>query len=259
MSRVPAWLLQTPIAHRGLHDERAGLVENSLPAFWAASRAGFPAELDVRLLADGEVVVFHDRELDRLTGESGPIASRTSGEVHGILLAGATADDDPRLDDARIPLLRDVLDLLAGSTPLLIEVKNEGDVGPLEEAVLELLTGYRGPYAVQSFHPGTVRFWRERAPRVPRGLLSGDFHDERLDDDERRRLRCLETVGECEPDFIGYDVRLLPFAPVARERAAGRPVIGWTVRSREEALRALAHCDNVIFEGFDPRGLRGSS
>jgi glycerophosphoryl diester phosphodiesterase len=84
-------------------------------------------ELDVRLLADGEVVVFHDRNLDRLTSETGPIASRTSREVRNVLLSGA-GEDDPKTDDARIPLLRDVMDTIAGATPLLIEIKNEGEV-----------------------------------------------------------------------------------------------------------------------------------
>jgi glycerophosphoryl diester phosphodiesterase len=257
MARLLTWLLRTPIAHRGLHDTRRGVIENSLPAFWAASRAGFPAELDARLLADGEVVVFHDQHLERLTEASGPIAALTSAQLRNVLLAGAGADGDPKTEDARIPLLKDVLDLVAGSTPLLIEVKNEATVGPIERAVMRALADYRGPFAIQSFNPGTVRFWRDHAPEVPRGLLSGDFRHEQIDDGLRRRLQNLEDVAECEPDFIGYDVRLLPFPPVARERTAGRLILGWTVRSPEEGLRALAHCDNVIFEGFDPVGLRG--
>ena len=81
MSRVPDWLLHHPIAHRGLHDVAHAIAENSLPAFWAATRAGYPVELDVRLLADGEVVVFHDRELDRLTSATGPIAARRSQDI----------------------------------------------------------------------------------------------------------------------------------------------------------------------------------
>jgi glycerophosphoryl diester phosphodiesterase len=258
MARVPAWLLETPIAHRGLHDVRRGVIENSLPAFWAAARGGFPAELDVRLLVDGEVVVFHDQELDRLTGASGPIAARSARDLGKIGLAGAGTADDPRPDDARIPLLKEVLDVIAGSTPLLIEIKNEATVGPLERAVMQALDGYRGPFAIQSFRPGTVRFWRDHAPDVFRGLLSGDFRHESIDDEQRRRLRNLEALEECEPDFIGYDVRLLPFEPVARARAAGRPVLGWTVHSPEEEGQARAHCDNIIFEGFDPVTRRGS-
>jgi glycerophosphoryl diester phosphodiesterase len=247
MSRVPIWLLHRPVAHRGLHDASKGVVENSLPAFWAAARAGYPAELDVRLLADGEVVVLHDRDLDRVTAASGPVAERTSADLAALALEGT--------DDARVPLLRDVLNLVAGSTPLLIEIKNEGAVGRIEPAVAAALLGYRGAFAVQSFHPGTVRWWREHVPEVVRGLLSGDFRDEPMDAAAKRRLENLEAIDECEPDFVGYDLRLLPFAPVTRARAAGRPVLGWTARSLDEAKRALAHCDNVIFEGFDPSPL----
>ena len=259
MSRVPPWLLHHPIAHRGLHDVAHAIAENSLPAFWAAARAGYPVEFDVRLLADGEVVVFHDRDLDRLTNATGPIAHRTSGDLASLTLLGASIGDDPKREDARIPLLRDVLELIAGATPLLIEIKNEGDVGALEAATVATLEGYVGPLAIQSFNPGTVRWWRDTAPGVTRGLLAGDFRHEPIDDAARRRLQNMEDLAACEPDFIGYDIRLLPFERVARERKNGRPIVGWTARSRDEATRALEFCDNVIFEGFDASNLRSAS
>ncbi|MCI0451430.1 MAG: phosphodiesterase [Candidatus Latescibacteria bacterium] len=259
MSRIPDWLLHRPIAHRGLHDVAHAIAESSLPAFWAAARAGYPIELDVRLLADGEVVVFHDRELDRLTNASGPIAARTSEDLASLTLLGASMGDDPKREDARIPLLHDVLDLIAGATPLLIEIKNEGEVGALEAATVAALEGYVGPFAIQSFNPGTVRWWRDTAPAVTRGLLAGDFRFEPVDEATRRRLQNLEDIEACEPDFIGYDIRLLPFEPVTRARKAGRPVLGWTARSLEEALRALEFCDNVIFEGFDAAKLRSTA
>ncbi len=259
MTRVPDWLRTIPIAHRGLHDAARGIPENSLPAFWAAARAGYPAELDVRLLADGEVVVYHDATLDRLTGVHGAISSLTSAKIRTVPLLGLESGDDPKTDDARIPLLRDVLDVVAGATPLLIEIKNEGEVGALEPAVAAVLDGYSGAFAIQSFHPGTVRWWRDHMPHTARGLLAGDFRHETLDDTRRRRLQNLEFVTECEPDFIGYDIRLMPFAPLARERAAGRTVLGWTARTLDDARRAREFCDNVIFEGFDPTPLRSAS
>jgi glycerophosphoryl diester phosphodiesterase len=257
MSRVPAWLFRIPIAHRGLHDVSRGIPENSLPAFWAAARAEYPIELDVRLLRDGEVVVMHDRDLDRVTHAHGPVSALDTGALRKVALLGVASSGDPRLDDARVPLLRDVLDLVAGSTPLLIEIKNEGDAGTIEPAVAAVLDGYAGAFAIQSFNPATVAWFRDRQPAVVRGLLSGDFRHEPIDESLRRRLQNLESVAACEPDFIGYDIRLLPCAPVARERAAGRPVLGWTARSLDDARSARAHCDNVIFEGFDASSLRG--
>jgi glycerophosphoryl diester phosphodiesterase len=256
MRRVPEWLTSIPIAHRGLHDVSHGIPENSLPAFWAAARAGYPIELDVRLLRDGEVVVMHDRELDRVTHATGPVSTMDSAALRKVVLKGVASSGDPRLADARVPLLRDVLDLIAGSTPLLIEIKNEGDVGKIEPAVAAVLDGYAGPFAIQSFHPGTVAWWCHHQPAVVRGLLAGDFRNEQIDEAMRRRLRNLDLAKACAPDFIGYDIRLLPCSPVSRERAAGRPVLGWTARSLEEAIRAREHCDNVIFEGFDASSLR---
>jgi glycerophosphoryl diester phosphodiesterase len=257
MQHIPEWLVKTPIAHRGLHDAATGVIENSLPAFWAAARSGYPAELDVRLLADGNAVVFHDRDLDRLTNASGPIAARTSGDLKDVFLAGVS-DADPNTDDARIPLLGRVLDMIAGSTPLLIEIKNEGEVGALEDTVRALLASYRGPHAVQSFHPGTVRYFRDHAPTVACGLLSGDFRHEAIDEVTREHLRSLAAMDECDPRFIGYDIRLLPNDAVSRARERGLPLIGWTARSAEEGARALIHCDNIIFEGFDPLVLRSA-
>lgn len=233
------------------------IAENSLPAFWAAARAGYPVEFDVRLLADGKVVVFHDRDLDRLTSATGPIAARTSDDIAALTLLGASIGDDPKREDARIPLLREVLELIAGAIPLLIEIKNEGDVGALEAATAATLEGYNGPFAIQSFNPGTVRWWRDTAPGVTRGLLAGDFRHEPVDDATRHRLQNMEDLAACAPDFIGYDIRLLPFERVTNERKAGRPVIGWTARTHDEAMRALEYCDNVIFEGFDANRLRG--
>jgi glycerophosphoryl diester phosphodiesterase len=256
MDRIPGWLKGIPIAHRGLHDVSRGIPENSLPAFWAAARAEYPIELDVRLLRDGEVVVMHDRDLDRVTHASGPVSALDTKALREVALLGVASSGDARLDDARVPLLRDVLDLIAASTPLLIEIKNEGEAGTIEPAVAAVLDGYRGAFAIQSFNPATVAWWRDHQPAVARGLLAGDFRHEPVDDATRKHLQNLESVAACEPDFIGYDIRLLPCDPVTRQRKAGRLVVGWTARSLDEARRAREHCDNVIFEGFDASPLR---
>ena len=129
---VPRWLTATPIAHRGLH-ALPDAPENSLAAFAAAVDAGYPIELDVRLLADGRVAVFHDHDLVRLTGVTGPLEARSAGDLRPLRLLGT---------DERIPLLPEVLDRVAGRIPLLVEIKpHPGGVGPLEQATLRAVQG----------------------------------------------------------------------------------------------------------------------
>src|SRR3954467_15277818 len=129
------WLVRTPIAHRGLHAAGEGRPENSLAAFAHAAALGFPAELDVRLTRDGEVVVFHDRALGRLTGAAGRVEERAAAEVRALRLLGTRE---------RVPLLREVLDLIGGRVPLLIELKAGAPPTALERAGLAALDGYAG-------------------------------------------------------------------------------------------------------------------
>lgn len=244
MSRnVPNWLISNPIAHRGLHGH--GVPENSLGAFRAASANGYPLELDVRLSLDGEVIVFHDRTLHRMTGRPGDVSGSDAAALARLPL-GETNEC--------IPLLRDVLAADTITTPLLIEVKNAGAAGALEAATWDLLRDYHGEFAVQSFNPETLKWFKAHAPDVVRGHLAGDFRDENVDEDTRERLRAMESLPDTAPAFIGYDVRCLPYEPVERAGLAGIRILGWTVRSRKDEARARLYCDNIIFEGFAPGG-----
>jgi glycerophosphoryl diester phosphodiesterase len=138
----PHWLTHAPIAHRGLHAAHDGRPENSLAAFEHACALGFPAELDVRLTRDREVVVFHDRALRRLTGAAGRVEDRTLAEIRGLRLHGSR---EP------VPLLREVLDLVHGRVPLLVELKPTLLWPALERAATQALNGYAGEVAVQTF------------------------------------------------------------------------------------------------------------
>jgi glycerophosphoryl diester phosphodiesterase len=222
------WLMRTPIAHRGLHAAADGRPENSLAAFAHACALGFPAEMDVRLTRDGEVVVFHDRALQRLTGASGIVEERTAAELRGLRLLG-TAEP--------VPLLRDVLDLVAGRVPLLIELKPSAPGPELEHAVVEALAGYEGEVAISSFHRRALRALdRAGAPQAV-GQLS--------------RWRPVPAVG-VRPAFLGRHVASAPLRVASPRRGAGPVVLAWTVRSAEQARRALRFVDNYIFEGFVP-------
>jgi glycerophosphoryl diester phosphodiesterase len=230
-----SWLTSIPIAHRGLHDVAAGRPENSLAAFERSCAMGFPVELDVRLSRDAHVVVFHDRTLERLTGARGRVEDTDAAALTAMRLLGS---------GERVPLLADVVELVAGRVPLLVELKSARLSPALERGVLAALRGYGGDVAIQSFARRSL--WR--LDRYETGHAVGHLS----------RRRTLPAV--VRPGFYGCQVEALPSRAVQRRRDAGCVVLAWNVRSREQAARALHHADNVIFEGFVadvPAGGRG--
>ncbi|MGG7565919.1 glycerophosphodiester phosphodiesterase family protein [Rhodovulum sp. DZ06] len=239
-----------PIAHRGLHDLQAGVVENSLSAIDAAAANGYAVEIDVQLSADGEAMVFHDDVLDRLTDRTGPVGALTRAQLQHVELRGGGGD--------RIPSLAQALRVLAGRTPIVVEIKRQpGPSGPLEEAVARALARYSGPAAVMSFDPRPIAWFRDNAPEVRRGLVSCSFAEvddaaDVLDERQRQALADLELFDELEADFVSYGVRDLPRPAVAALRARGAPVLCWTVRNEADAAEALRHADAITFEGFRP-------
>jgi len=222
-----------PFAHRGLHG--GGIVENSRAAFAAAVASGFGIELDVQLSGDGEAMVFHDHELDRLTGRNGRVADRTAAELGQIRLAGT---------DETIPTLGEALAVVAGA-PLLIEVKApDRHVQPLCGAVARALASYIGPVGVMSFNPEVPR-WFGRAEDGPlRGLVVTEQGKGKW----RGRIERNLALWRARPDFLAYDIRDLPSETSAFARFEGRPVYTWTVRSEADRARAAEHADQIIFE-----------
>jgi glycerophosphoryl diester phosphodiesterase len=230
---LPAWLMSTPIAHRGLFSLEAGRPENSLAAFDAAAAAGYPCELDVQLTDSGELVVFHDFDLLRATGVAWPTATLTAVDRAGTKLFGT---------DQRVPTLAEVIDCVRGRIPLQIEIKRRRHPAArvLAGAVLDGLGGSHGDFALSSFDPLVV-FWLRslREPRFPVGQICGTG---------------LGLGGNfvTRPDFIACGLAGLPSRAVARWRERGAPVLAWTVRSAEDERRAKKYADNIIFEAYLP-------
>jgi glycerophosphoryl diester phosphodiesterase len=228
--RRPDWLAARAFAHRGLHGlERP---ENSRAAFAAAIAAGFGIELDVQASLGGAAFVFHDDALDRLAEGHGPLARRRPEELAAIKLRGC---------DETLPTLPDVLAQVAGRTPVLIEIKGRRATRALCGSVRAALDAYRGPAAVMSFHPGAVHWFARRAPHVIRGLVISE---------EGKNRRFTRSLALCcaRPDFLAYDIRSLPSAFAARQRARGLTVLSWTVRTAREAETAALHADQIIHE-----------
>jgi glycerophosphoryl diester phosphodiesterase len=233
---LPDALVWPPIAHRGLW--RPGEApENSLSAFDIACQHRFGVELDVRLSADGEAVVFHDERLERLAGMDAAVVDLRAEELQATPLLGGPD---------RIPTLAEALEVVAGRAMLLVEIKAVPDGnGVLEARVAELLDRYEGPAAVISFEAEALAWFAARRPHLPRGLdaLGLEAGGEQIDVFEA----ACETAG---PHFLVLE-KASAASPAARAaRAAGAPVIAWTIRSPEEAGALAADCDNFIFEGF---------
>lgn len=230
------WLRGAVLAHRGLHGP--GVPENAPSAFAAAVACGLGIECDVHKSSDGQAIVFHDWELDRLTGETGPVEERSAAQLGAIRLSGS-ADT--------IPTLRQVLDLVAGKVPVVIEVKSRRDarIGALCLAVRRVLEGYRGPHAVMSFDPRVSRWFALNSAHTVRGLVVSEDHDKALPGRLRRHL----ALWHARPDFLAYDIRDLPGRFPAAQRRRGLPIVTWTVRSAEHLARARDHADAPTVEG----------
>lgn len=250
MTLPPAFLTR-PLAHRALHDRAQGRPENSRAAIRAAIEHGYGIECDLQLSADGMPMVFHDEHLMRLTGQDGAVRERTAEELGRLGLKGGQEG---------VPTLAEVLALVAGSVPLLIEVKDQShSLGPveglLEEAAVASLRGYEGPVALMSFNPHSVMVLRDAAPDLPRGLTTCDFDPEepewapagvtRLS--HLRAIADFEAAGAC---FISHDRTDLHRPRVAELKAMGIPVLCWTIRSAEQEREARRIADNVTFEGY---------
>lgn len=239
------WIAAVPIAHRGLHDAKAGTFENTLSAARAAAERGFAIEVDLHPSADGVPMIFHDHTLDRLTAAKGDTRSRTAAEL-GRFSIGGTADT--------IPTLRQLLEAVGGRVGLVLELKGADSPQDepdhphpegLVESVARELEGYSGPVAVMSFDHRLVRDARRHFTTRPVGLTAWG--------DETTAGQHWRIAREAEVDFVSYGIGALPNSFVAEFRSGGKPVITWTIRNREQAEKSALYADQITFEGFDPR------
>ncbi|SMX26777.1 Glycerophosphoryl diester phosphodiesterase [Pelagimonas phthalicica] len=246
---LPRTLLERPVAHRAFHDVTQARPENSRAAIRAAIAAGYGIEIDLQLSRDGQAMVFHDYDMARLTGVAGPIQLRSAPEL---------AETQLLHGDEGVPTFEEVLRIVAGQVPLLIEVKDQdGGMGPnigaLEHATVAALDGYQGDVALMSFNPHSVAELARLAPQRPRGLTTCSFLPEEWQVIRPARLEELRTipdydrVGAC---FISHNCNDLSNPRVAELKAQGVPILCWTVRSPEQEAEAREIADNVTFEGY---------
>ncbi|MGN6143411.1 MAG: glycerophosphodiester phosphodiesterase [Mesorhizobium sp.] len=236
-----SWLTAKPVAHRGYHDLNDKRWENTLSAFAAAAERGYAIECDVHLSADNVPVVIHDDDLKRLTGTDGFVWQRTVAEL-ATLRVGGTAD--------HVPTLAEVLALVAGRVPLVVELKGTpGHDTGLVASVGALLKTYKGKVAIMSFDHWLIRDFARDAPGIPGGLTAYGR--------ENKLIEAHFSMLAHDLAFTSYAAGDLPnpFVTFVRDRLK-MPVITWTIRDQPAIDITFRYADQMTFEGFEPETMR---
>lgn len=248
MDRLTDWLTARPVAHRGLHDAPAGLIENTPSAFRAAIAGNYAIECDLQISADGEAMVHHDDALGRLTEGNSPLAALSAAELKRVRFK---TTPDTMLS------LGELCELVAGRVTLLLELKSRFDGDRrLSERTAKLLANYKGPVAVMSFDPGPMAAIKNLMPTLTRGLVAQRRepaahrdHDQGGAHGAHYALQALAARLQ----FLAYRVKDLPSAvPLLAHNMLRLPLLTWTVRTPEDLARAARWADQIIFEGFRP-------
>lgn len=246
LSKRPDQMPKVYYAHRGLHDNISDAPENTLAAFAKAVEGGYGIELDVQLTKDGKVVVVHDFNLKRICQVEGDVDSFTYEELQEFPVYSS---------DQRIPLFTDVLKLVDGKVPLIVELKYKNSQSKICEKAQEILNDYQGVYCVESFHPQALMWYKNNYPAICRGQLSMNYQREEGDRrPEYYVMRHLLTNFLTRPDFIAYDCRAMrAFSKNICRHLYGCPSVAWTVKCQAQLEACRPYFDYFIFEGFVPK------
>ncbi len=232
----------TPIAHRGLHDNGAGVPENSMAAFSAALEEGVGVELDLNLTTDDQVVVFHDDTLLRVCGVDKKVCECSYEELQQYALLGT---------EQRIPLFSEVLACMGGRQTMIVELKYTPRYSLLCEKACAMLRAYEGPYCIESFYPGIVRWFRKNAPEIVRGQLAmgGRRYGQRW---QGLLMGNLLTNLATRPHFEAFHYPDVPGSlPLFLYKLLGGKRVAWTVRDAKDYRLYKRYFDVVIYEGRD--------
>jgi glycerophosphoryl diester phosphodiesterase len=239
------WLVARPIAHRGLHG--GVLIENTESAFAAAIKCNYAIECDLQITEDGEAVVFHDDDVDRLLQGKGLIKRHTLKQLKATPFKSGKD---------RVQSLAELLEQVDGQVTLVIELKSHWDHNQaLTHRAMEILKDYDGPYALMSFDPEMIACVADLSPVTVRGITADrvvDAYYNPLPVARRLSMRNFDHLAQTRPHFVSFDLNGLPFAPITEIRNAGHPIITWTIESPKMAAEALRFSDQITFQGYHP-------
>lgn len=239
--RNTQWIIDSYFAHRGLHN--SDYPENTIAAFNNAVSMGFDIECDIQLTKDNKIVVFHDKNLKRLTGIDGLTEEYTYDELQQFNILNS---------NEKIPLLTDVLKIVGSNTRMLIEFKPTKRHQEIVQLFLNLMEQYSNTYAVHSFDPRVIYDFKKLAPRVIRGFISEKFtfKEYGLTGVFSKYLLFNHRI---KPDFINYGIKDLPWVKLDRLKKKGMIILSYTARTQEELDFVRFRYDNAVFEGFLPK------
>lgn len=224
------------ISHRGIHDNQT-IYENTLEAFKKAIDKGYSIEMDIRLTKDNKLVVFHDQNTKRITGIDKIVEKSTYQELN-------------QQNTIHIPLLEEVLDLVDGQVSLLIEIKQPNKVGKLESNLMTLLTNYSGKYAIQSFNPQVLYWFKKNYPHILRGQLSSHLKNKNIPLYQKFILKNMLLNPIIKPHFISYKYNELPINKIKYYQKKNIKVLGWTITNKEDYQKYKDIYNNLICEKF---------
>lgn len=236
-----SFLTETVYAHRGYFDNDK-IPENSISAFKKAIRYKYNIELDVHLTKDDKIVVFHDYNLRRVCGINKNIEDCTYDELLKYNLFNTKC---------KIPLFDQVLKLVDGKVSLLIETKSFNRKCKLEELLSNKLDDYNGKFAIQSFNPFSIYWFKKHRKKYVRGLLSGDFrHNKTMSNIRKKIMKSLVLDTFLKTNFISYDIRSLPNKKINKKKKK-KIIIGWTIKDKKQYVFSKKYCDNYICENMN--------
>ena len=243
------FITRLPIAHRGLHNADKDIVENSHGSVKAAIELGYAIEIDVQLTKDNQAIVFHDEKLDRLIDKTGNVVDFTLPELLKMTY---------EMGGENISSFAQLLELVAGQVPLIVEVKSlSNNIGPLEAHIANLMRDYQGDICIMSFNPFTVKEFRRIAPHIIRGIVA-EYNMKPIEWPGTNGLTCfifknLLHWPLTRPHFVSYHVHDLPKLSVRVAKWCGKPIVTWTVKSEKDAMHTYKYADQITFEGYLPK------
>lgn len=233
------FLSRSLIAHRGYYNNKKGIPENSVIAFKKAIDNNYLIELDVRLTKDKKLVVFHDDNLKRVCGVNKRVKDLTYKELLKYNLFDTTQ---------KVPLFSEVIKLVNGRVPILIETKYHNRYGVLEKILINELSNYKGLYAIQSFYPMSLLWLKRNTKDIPIGLLSSNFKN---NSNSLKKLIGKTLILDLffKTDFISYDVKGLPSNYISLKKDKKKIVI-WTIKNKKDYDLAKKYTDALICENM---------